>query len=146
MHAKTRGLTLIEVLIAITLLAIAGVMLGYFSTSFSATRGALMDTKAQTFARSYIDTLRARWAAYGDYTRTLLPGPGEVPPPQGYRYTITVYDDRGQPIARYTYQPGQPPPSVPSRSPLKTVELEVTAPDGRTLRFVTQLAAPPEGG
>jgi len=145
-HAKTRGLTLIEVLIAIALLAIAGVMLGYFSTSFTATRGALIDTKGQAFARSYIDTLRARWAVSGDYANTLLPDPGEVPPPQGYRYAVTVYDDKGGVIARYAYRPGLPPAPAPNRSPLKTVVLEVTTPDGRTLRFATQLAAPPEGG
>lgn len=69
---NSKGLTLIEVLIALVILAVGVTIFGYFSTSFSLTRSAQYDTQSQAVARSYFDALRAYWngnnTAFGNGT------------------------------------------------------------------------------
>lgn len=140
MRPKGQGLTLVEVLVALVILAVAGLMMGYFITSFRVTQRAQFDTKAQTFARSYFDTLRADWAM-GNYQSSRPLGPAEVSPPTGYGYHIIIKDSEDK-LADYTYGATTEPSGTISDSALKAVTLEVTNPQGRTFPFSTLIAKP----
>jgi type II secretory pathway pseudopilin PulG len=133
---------LVEVLVALVILALAGLMMGYFVTSFHVTQRAQFDTKAQTFARSYFDTLRADWVM-GDYQSSRPLDHEAVPPPKGYGYRIVVKDgkDKDKVLADCTYNACSPA-ATPSDSALKIVMLAVTNPHGRTFTFSTLIAKP----
>lgn len=70
---KARGLTLIEVLVALVFVALGGVTLGYLLTSFSATRQAQGNTSIQAVGRSYMDALKADWTLAKNYTDNRVP-------------------------------------------------------------------------
>jgi prepilin-type N-terminal cleavage/methylation domain-containing protein len=64
LHAYKRqrqGLTLVEVLVALVIIAITMVMFGYFSTALQATSNSRQATAAANFSRSYLDALRSQW-------------------------------------------------------------------------------------
>jgi prepilin-type N-terminal cleavage/methylation domain-containing protein len=56
-----QGLTLVEVLVSLVIIAITMVMFGYFSTSLRATSSSRQATAAANFSRSYLDALRSQW-------------------------------------------------------------------------------------
>lgn len=58
---QRQGLTLVEVLVSLVIIAITMVMFGYFSTSLRATSSSRQETAAANFARSYLDALRSQW-------------------------------------------------------------------------------------
>lgn len=58
---RQQGLTLIEVLVSLAIIAITMVMFGYFSASLQATSDSRRETAAANFARSYLDALRSQW-------------------------------------------------------------------------------------
>lgn len=58
---QQKGLTLVEVLVALAIIAITMVMFGYFSTSLQATSNSRRETAAANFSRSYLDALRSQW-------------------------------------------------------------------------------------
>ncbi|MEM7734672.1 MAG: prepilin-type N-terminal cleavage/methylation domain-containing protein [Deinococcota bacterium] len=58
---QQKGLTLVEVLVALAIIAITMVMFGYFSSSLQATGNSRRETAAANFARSYLDALRSQW-------------------------------------------------------------------------------------
>lgn len=63
-----QGLTLVEVLVSLVIIAITMVMFGYFSTSLRATSSSRQATAAANFARSYLDALRSQWQDLSMYS------------------------------------------------------------------------------
>lgn len=113
-----KGLSLIEVLISLVILAIATMLLGHFMLSFTSSREAQTDTQVQALARSYMDALRAEWQIPALYSSNATPS---VSFPSGYSSALQVS-------------------AVDAN--LKTVTLTITNPRGRTYAFVTRVAAP----
>jgi len=58
---QQKGLTLVEVLVALAIIAVTMVMFGYFSSSLQATSNSRRETAAANFSRSYLDALRSQW-------------------------------------------------------------------------------------
>ena len=111
---------------ATAIIGVAIVLLGYFFNSFKVTRQAQMDTQAQAFARSYFDSIRARWNTVSAYqTATQAPTSSDLGAPQGYSYSVQ-------------------PTSFSSNDTLRTLQLTITNPDGRTLAFSSQVVRPTE--
>jgi Tfp pilus assembly protein PilV len=115
---------LIEVLIAVVVLAIGITIFGYFTTSFSLTRNAQYDTQSQAVARSFFDALRASWNAN---TSLFVDGP----------CTLTL------PGIPSGYSVSSCSASTPTGSKqLKTVVITVTSPTG-SKTFITQITLQP---
>ncbi|MBF6592863.1 MAG: hypothetical protein IVW51_00270 [Thermaceae bacterium] len=70
---NSKGLTLIEVLVALIFVAIGGITLGYLLSSFSATRQAQGNTSIQAVGRSYLDSLKADWTLKDNYVANQVP-------------------------------------------------------------------------
>lgn len=99
-HARQQiGLTLVEVLVALGIIAITMVMFGYFSTSLRATSDSRRETAAANFSRSYLDALRSQWQDLSMYTsgaKGLIaelqrPNPPFLEVPEGFAsYTVDI--------------------------------------------------------
>ena len=144
---RVAGFTLIEILVSIALLGILIVIVGYFSNSLTATSQAKSYPVAQTFASSYLNVLRTKWAVPGQYRTTSLPDPttNEVKPSTGFSYVTAVTDGTtNAPIISYAYPNAAPPVPVANNSVLKRVTLSVTTPQNKTFVFATQFVNPPQ--
>lgn len=137
-RAVRAGFSIVEVLVAI---AIFGIILIISSSavtnSLRMTRSAQLDAQAQAFAKSYLDTIKASWAADSLYKTDQLPtalaNTVPYPPPVGYDYTATVYsfDPSGgaaTQLKQYSYVAGTvPAPNTKPALPIliKTIKLDV---------------------
>lgn len=62
MSSKNAGLTLVEVLVALTVVAVAVMIVSYIASAMRDMRAGQNMTAAMNFARTYIDTARALWS------------------------------------------------------------------------------------
>jgi prepilin-type N-terminal cleavage/methylation domain-containing protein len=115
-----KGFSLVEVLVALTLIGIATVMFGFFTGSFSATRQARADTEVQVLARSYFDTLRSSWSVSSNYAAATLP---TIKIPSGFSLTPAVS-------------------TVTADGLRRTVTLTIVTPQDVQVTFSTQISAP----
>lgn len=120
---RFKGLTLIEVLVALVVLAVGFTIFGYFTTSSSLTRKAQYDTQSQAIARSFFDALRAAWntntVPFGSCPTSL------IIPPSGYSVsncTVTTPSGSNQ---------------------LRQVQLSLVSPTGSSTTFLTQITLQP---
>lgn len=123
---RRNAFSLVEVMVALAILSITILMLSYFGSSFSLTRGAQIDTQAQAFARSYFDTLRASWSTRAAFTAGTPPS---VALPSGFR-NLTVATEDVQTIGTQVV--------------LRRVTLQFTGPQNRAYRFATEVVGPPQ--
>lgn len=68
-YKQKQGFSLIEVLVAIAVIAIAMATLGYLITALRNTAKSDESTAAANFSRAYIDVLRSRWQIPNEYNR-----------------------------------------------------------------------------
>jgi prepilin-type N-terminal cleavage/methylation domain-containing protein len=86
-NRKQIGFTLIEVLIALVVVAISMVVLGYMNNAFLSSRISQQETQALGFARGYLDTIRAQWQNDNSYYTLELPNRTA---PSGQKFSLTV--------------------------------------------------------
>jgi prepilin-type N-terminal cleavage/methylation domain-containing protein len=125
-HRNRRGFSLVEVLVALVIVAVAVAMFGYFGSGFRLTRTSQIDTQAQAFARSYFDTIRADWSQPVTYSAGALPN---LKMPDGYNNLAhTLIAVR----------------SLPKRGVvLRRLIITFDGPDNRKYRFANLFTAPP---
>jgi len=86
---RQAGLTVVEVLVAVVILALAAVMFTYLINAFRFNRSAQRETGALNFARSYMESTRALWSDRELYRNAVLP---EIPFPKDYQLDVTLAD------------------------------------------------------
>jgi prepilin-type N-terminal cleavage/methylation domain-containing protein len=82
---KTRGLTLVEMLVALLILGLTVGISLYVVNAFRFNRNALRETEALNFARAYVDATRGLWKEDSLYVTGVLPNL-KLPP----KFTLTV--------------------------------------------------------
>lgn len=123
------GLTLIEVLVALVIITVTTLLLGYFISGYTATNTARSDTQAQVFARSYFEAVRSEWATPPDYKNKPLPDPATLTGlPAGFR--VVSYGVSGK-------------ESVGGEEILRDIRLELVGPKNKTFVFETRIVKPP---
>ena len=86
MSSKHSGLTLVEVLIALIVVATAVLIVTYIAGAMRDMRAGQNMTSAMNFARTYLDTARALWSQKATC---------ENPPGSGNKYICTQYASAG---------------------------------------------------
>jgi prepilin-type N-terminal cleavage/methylation domain-containing protein len=128
-HLRHNGLTLIEVLVALVIITVTTLLLGYFISGFTATNTARSDTQAQVFARSYFEAVRSEWATPLDYKTKPLPDPA----------TLTGLP-AGFSIAGYRVSNNE---TVGGEDILRDIRLELIGPKNKAYVFETRIVKPP---
>ena len=83
-RSKRSGLTLIEIMVALALLGIIGLIAGGFLLPLRLTRTSNVETQALSLARSYLELVKNRWQALPDYCNTGDDLTGTLQAPQGW--------------------------------------------------------------
>lgn len=130
-----KGLTLVEVLIALGLIGVAGAMFGYFVSSLQTTQKARSQTSAVAYAREYLDGLRARWQTLGGYQNVALAVPEN--PPERYDLEVKIETNEGSVI--YAYPGGAAGEDL---STLRKITISFTDEQDKTVSLVTTIARP----
>ncbi|WP_051304178.1 type IV pilus modification PilV family protein [Calidithermus chliarophilus] len=139
------GLSLIEVMVALVIIAITVLLFAYFASSFRGTSQAQIDTQAQVYARSYFDALRAEWSTHSgfnaDPSTFAYPrspeGPPLVPPPKGFELV------EFNPEANVTRVSGTDASGKAySVVVMRQVLIKIRSARGKEYEFRTQIAAP----
>lgn len=159
LQKQKQGFSLIEVLVAIAVIAIAMATLGYLITALRNTAKSDESTAAANFSRTYIDVLRSRWQIPNEYHRggdnqtTPVILPLTDPPALFDEYSILVenLDINSSKIlkdATFTYKRGTTqtakymPPRF-DRDILRRVTITMKGRDGKNpAPFVTEITAP----
>ena len=61
------GFTLIEVIVALALVSVLGIVATGFLAPLKITRQSAAETQAMTYARSYLETLKTKWLTTAEY-------------------------------------------------------------------------------
>jgi prepilin-type N-terminal cleavage/methylation domain-containing protein len=133
--SATSGLTLIEVLIALGLIGVAGAMFGYFVSSLQTTQKARQQTGAVAYAREYLDGLRAKWQTLEGYQNLSLAVP--VNAPESYDLEVRIENAEGG--ALYTYPGGAGGEDL---STLRKITLTFTDEQDKPVSLITTIARP----
>jgi prepilin-type N-terminal cleavage/methylation domain-containing protein len=133
---KRHGLTLVEVLVALAVIAITVSMFLYFADALRLTRISKEETTASAYARNYLDSLRGLWLVRDNYLNKLdYAEPQNIP--AGYEVKVTILDEAGKAVASY---PGGAGGS--NFSPLRTVTISLTDEAGQVYEMSTQISRP----
>jgi prepilin-type N-terminal cleavage/methylation domain-containing protein len=135
LRKQTAGLTLVEVLVALAIIGVAGGMFSYFVSSLQTTKTARERTTALAYAREYLEGLRAKWQTLAGYETLSLATPND--PPASYDLEVTINNDKGKVI--FSYPGGAGGTDV---SALRTVTLTFTDEQHKTVRLETSIARP----
>jgi prepilin-type N-terminal cleavage/methylation domain-containing protein len=151
---KKAGLTLIEVLVALGIIAITMVMFGYFSTSLRATGDSRRNTAAANFARSYLDSVRSQWQDVEIYKggHKTRPNPPFLDVPEGFEsYSVSVEARNVNNVVvgtrgPYTSTAGAAAFNLENGGDndfMRLVTLTLTDTQGETYTYSTQVVRPP---
>lgn len=132
---KTRGMTLIEILVALVILGITIMLFGSFVTSLQSNKKATEQSTALAYARNYLETLRVKWQTLEGYQTLSLATP--TAPPPSYDLNVQIQNGDGDTV--FSFPSGS---SSDDLSPLRNVTLTFTDEEDKTVTLVTQLARP----
>lgn len=135
MKQRKIGLTLVEVLVALMFIGIAGGMFGYYISSLQTNRKATQQTASVAYAKDYLDGLRAKWQTLENYQNIALAVP--VNPPENYDLEITIKNSEGETLYSYPENTMREDLSM-----LRTITLSFTDEQSKTVSLVTTLARP----
>lgn len=134
---RQTGLTLVEVLVALVLVAVAVSMFTYFVDALRLTNVSRQETQAAAYMRNYLDNLRAEWRDFEDYTYHIDRADPGKPPDTFKKVAVTVSSSNG---AVVSYPGGAAPAS--HLAPLRTVTISVTNQQDVSLSLSTYIARP----
>lgn len=135
--ASNKGLTIVEVLVAMFILSVALIIFSYLSGPIRMIQLAQAETRAAGFARGYLDLVRATWTNDSEFKSGKLP---VQTPPDGFAYKVRVTDaSTNTLINEYTYSASTPPPTTNHTSKLRLVSITVTNPRGLELKLDTEV-------
>lgn len=150
---SNKGFSLIEVLVALAIIAITITLFSYFVSSLQRSRDARLETTAAAYARNYFDSLRAAWQDPLIYSNgDLSLGDGDVEPPAGYKSVeikVTRYDTGHAKTGESTFSDTSASFKLPESDDdglivdfIRRISLEITDNQGDSETFVTQIVQP----
>lgn len=139
MIRSKKGFTIVELMVAVAIISIAFLILGYLVNSLKLFGSTQNKTQAALVARTYIDLVRSDWAVDDSYTQTVLP---RYTPPKDFHYSISVVNAiTDKEIHTYTYS-SLTPNLVANKDPLRTIIVSVKDAKGALTRLEMQVARP----
>jgi prepilin-type N-terminal cleavage/methylation domain-containing protein len=132
-----QGFTLVEMMVAIFMVAVAVLMFSYFMNPLRLSRDSQIETQALATARTYLDNLRASWQNDCNYVAATLP----PTPTNVSNLRLSVQDARTN-AQLFTFDSANASPSVTNTGYLRNVTLSVTASNGKVIELSTQVARP----
>lgn len=131
----SKGLSLVEVLVALVFVSLAVVMFTYFVDALRINQRSKQETMVALFAKDYLESLRAKWRSAEGYQNLALAVPKEVP--DGYELEITIKDEAGNVIYSYPGSSIQEDTSL-----LRVLDMVFTDSEDKTLTFQSVMARP----
>lgn len=139
---KNQGFSLVEMMVAMFIIAIAVLMFSYFMNPLRQTKESQKETQQLALARNYLDNLRGLWQSVGTtdcaYVSFRLPSPTDYP-----RFRLSVSDPSDTTNTPYfVYDSSlQYETFLPDYNLLRNVTFEFLNPDGTSsLQVSTQIA------
>jgi prepilin-type N-terminal cleavage/methylation domain-containing protein len=132
---KTRGMTIVEILVALVILGITIMLFGSFVTSLQSNKKAKEQATALAYARNYLESLRTKWQTLEGYQTLSLATPTDPPP--RYDLEVKIQNDAGDTI--FSFPSGS---SADDLSALRNITLTFTDEENKTVTLVTQIARP----
>ena len=130
-RTSQKGLSLVEVLVALVLVSVAVSMFVYFTDALRITRMSKEETLALTYARQHLDALKSAWQQPKAYLEDLdLARPDNVP--VGFRADVNL-KDAGVGSIDLSGEDG---------SILRTVTITLVHESGKSYSLSTQIARP----
>ncbi len=148
---KKQGLSLIEVLMALVLVAIAVSMFLYFADSLRLTTVSREETQAATFGRNYFDSLKSRWQSEFGYENDLdiIGDFLEDNIPDSYEAVLEIKDENDSTIvelelSRNADGVANMSGSIPSShsASLRKMYLTLSSAKAKEMRLETTISAP----
>jgi prepilin-type N-terminal cleavage/methylation domain-containing protein len=137
LNRQQTGFTLIEVLITLVVVALSMVVLSYMNNAFLSSRNSQQETQALSFARSYLDTVRAQWQNDSSYYTLDLPNRTA---PSGQKFSVTV---EGTATQTFNFPAMNAPMISPDAKAIRTVSVMVKDSNERTLVSLSTLLRRP---
>ncbi len=138
---RTNGFTLIEILVALVLLGILGVVASGFLLPLRINRDSSQESQALTYARSYIEVLKSRWLDRNTFDNKNSSGVALVP----VTYGVPVVGTTGAvdiKIPSNEWKIETNSSSWTSGDNLRTVEVKVTTPNSKIYKVITMVTRP----
>jgi prepilin-type N-terminal cleavage/methylation domain-containing protein len=129
---RQAGFSLIEVLVAIGLVGILGVIAGGFILPLRLTRTSANESQSLTLARSYLELTKNRWLTKKDYENQTMPttnAGNDVKLPVGWTLTTVCKEATLNTACSIT-------------DDFRTLKVTLTPPNGPALALTTQIAKP----
>ena len=148
---RKQGLSLIEVLVALVLVAVAVSMFLYFADSLRLTTLSREETQAASFARNYFDSLKSRWQSEIGYENDLELAEDLLlsQTPEGYEAELEVKDEKDSLIFKLSLERASDGSatltgSVPGShaAPLRKMYLLLKSNKGKEILLETTISAP----
>jgi type II secretory pathway pseudopilin PulG len=133
--SRTRGMSLVEVLVALVFISMAVAMFAYFVDAMRINQDSKKETAAALFAKDYMESLRAKWRSLDDYQNLALAAPGILP--VGYELEIKIKNEQGGVI--YAYPGGA---ASQDDSLLRTVSVQFNDEQEKKLEMQSIVARP----
>lgn len=140
MRAKTRGLTIVEVLVALAIAAVALGMFSYLIDSLNRFRTSQSKTVALNFARRYIDVTRSLWQDPGYFADGAVPS---LSPPTDFDCTVFLSLNGGS-ATKYNCASGNSAVAGAGLNPTAYRDVQVVLRNirGDNVTLSSQVAAP----
>jgi prepilin-type N-terminal cleavage/methylation domain-containing protein len=138
-HAS--GFTLIEILVALALLGILGVVASGFLLPLRINRDSAQESQALTYARSYVEILKSRWLDKNTFENK--DAAGAILSPVTYGAPVvgtTGTADIKFPSSDWKLETNKS--TWASGDSIRTVEVTVTPPNGKKYKIITMVAHP----
>jgi prepilin-type N-terminal cleavage/methylation domain-containing protein len=123
MKQRGAGFSLIEVMVALFIIAIATLIFGYFMTPLRMSKEAQQQTQQLALARNVMDNVRNFWQdPDGDcrYVKMMLPNVENLP-----RYRLVITDPSNPDIAAVELISDQAVPDITDDTMLRNVEVQL---------------------
>jgi prepilin-type N-terminal cleavage/methylation domain-containing protein len=140
-NTHTKGFTLIEILVALALLGILGVVASGFLLPLRINRDSSQESQALTYARSYVEVLKARWLDRNTFENKNASGVALVP----ITYGVPVVGTTGAIDIKIPSNEWKIETNSTTWAPgdnLRTVEVKVTTPNSKIYKVITMVTRP----
>jgi prepilin-type N-terminal cleavage/methylation domain-containing protein len=140
-NTRANGFTLIEILVALVLLGILGVVASGFLLPLRINRDSSQESQALTYARSYVEVLKSRWLDRNTFENKNTSGAGLIP----VTYGAPVVGTTGAVDIKIPSNEWKIETNSALWAPgdnLRTVEVKITTPNSKTYKVITMVTRP----